>query len=62
MDVLNYYFYILTEVSTLYNILYNGPYVLVYKVDFNIIIIDYKGAIVAIPNKRSQTASSPTTS
>ena len=34
---------------------------LVYKVDFNITIIDYKGAIVAMPNKSSNTASSQTT-
>ena len=33
----------------------------VYKVDFNI-TIDYKGAIVAILNKSSHTASSQTTS
>ena len=32
---------------------------LVYKVDFN---IDYKGAIVAMPNKSSHTALSQTTS
>ena len=31
------------------------------KVDFNITIIDYKGAIVAILNKSSHTASSQTT-
>ena len=34
---------------------------LVYKVDFNITIIDYKGAIVAILNKSSHTTSSQTT-
>ena len=36
--------------------------VLVYKVGFNITIIDYKGAIIAMPNKSSHTASSQTTS
>ena len=35
---------------------------LVYKLEFNIMIIDYKGAIVAMPNKSSHTASSQTTS
>ena len=33
-----------------------------YKYDFNITIIDYKGAIVSMPNKSSHTASSQTTS
>ena len=40
----------------------NAPYVLMYKVDFNIMIIDYKVAIVAMLNKSSHTASSQTTS
>ena len=31
---------------------------IVYKVDFNITIIDYKGTIVAMQNKSSHTASS----
>ena len=31
---------------------------LVYKLDFNITIIDYKGAIVAMPNKSSHNVSS----
>ena len=35
---------------------------LVYKVDINIMIIDYKGAIVAMPSKSSHTALSQTTS
>ena len=37
---------------------------LVYKVDFKVndYSIDYKGAIVAMPNKSSDTASSQTTS
>ena len=35
---------------------------LVYKVDFNVTIINYKGAIVAMPNKSSHTALSQTTS
>ena len=34
---------------------------IVYKVDFNM-ITDYKGAIVAMRNKSSHTASSQTTS
>ena len=34
---------------------------LVYKVYFNIMIIDYKDAIVAILNKSSHTASSQAT-
>ena len=29
---------------------------LVYKLDFNMMIINYKGAIVAMPNKCSYTA------
>ena len=37
----------------------NGPYV---PVDFNITIINYKGAVVATPNKSSHTTSSQTTS
>ena len=36
--------------------------ILAYKVDFNITIIDSKGARVAMPNKSSHTASSQTTS
>ena len=35
---------------------------IVYKVDFNITIINYKGAIVAMSNKSSHTTSSQTTS
>ena len=35
---------------------------LVYKMAFNITIINYKGAIVAMPNKSSHIASSKTTS
>ena len=34
---------------------------LVYKVDLNIMIVDYKDAIVAILSKSSLTASSQTT-
>ena len=34
---------------------------LVYKVDFNITITDYKGAIVAMPNKSNHTALSQKT-
>ena len=34
---------------------------LVYKMDFDIMIINYKGAIVAMPNRSSHTASSQTT-
>ena len=34
---------------------------LVYKVNFNITIIDYKGALVAMPNKSSHTAASSQT-
>ena len=40
----------------------NGPYGLVYILDFNITIIHYKGAIVAMPNKSSHIALSQTTS